>query len=191
MNVNIFLFDDFNVMDAFGPAEIFGKLPEHFHINYLSLNGDFINSVQGVKVWTEPLTDEVTGILVVPGGRGARKVLYQSQQTLERVRNMVEQADVCLSVSEGSGYLAQTGALYRRNVAAYEHNENWKRMYTAAVQWIPNVTWVADGKFYSASKTIYGIDIALGAVADMIDLDAAMKAAKQMGYAWDSEEGYS
>lgn len=36
MNVNIVLFDDFETMDAFGPAEILGKLPEHFHIRYLS-----------------------------------------------------------------------------------------------------------------------------------------------------------
>lgn len=30
MVVNVFLFDDFEVMDAFGPVEIFGRVPEHF-----------------------------------------------------------------------------------------------------------------------------------------------------------------
>ena len=30
MVVNIFLFDDFEVMDAFGPAEIFGQVSERF-----------------------------------------------------------------------------------------------------------------------------------------------------------------
>ena len=28
MVVNVFLFDDFEVMDAFGPVEIFGRVPE-------------------------------------------------------------------------------------------------------------------------------------------------------------------
>ena len=39
MKVNIILFDDFETLDAFGPAQIFGKLPEYFSINYLSVNG--------------------------------------------------------------------------------------------------------------------------------------------------------
>ena len=53
MYVNIVLFDDFETLDAFGPAEVFGKLPEEFHIRYLSVSGDVINSVHGVKVWTD------------------------------------------------------------------------------------------------------------------------------------------
>ena len=30
MVVNVFLFDEFEVMDAFGPTEVFGHVPEHF-----------------------------------------------------------------------------------------------------------------------------------------------------------------
>lgn len=41
------LFDDFECMDIFGPAEILGKLQKYFHIRYLSVSGDVINSVQG------------------------------------------------------------------------------------------------------------------------------------------------
>ena len=29
MEVNILLFDDFDTMDAFGPAEVFGSSPQH------------------------------------------------------------------------------------------------------------------------------------------------------------------
>ena len=32
MVVNVFLFDDFEAMDAFGPVQIFGTVPEHFYI---------------------------------------------------------------------------------------------------------------------------------------------------------------
>ena len=44
MYVNIVLFDDFETLDAFGPAEVFGNLPEEFHVRYLSVSGDVINS---------------------------------------------------------------------------------------------------------------------------------------------------
>ena len=33
MVVNVFLFDDFEVMDAFGLVEIFGRVPEHFYVS--------------------------------------------------------------------------------------------------------------------------------------------------------------
>ena len=36
MNINIVLFDDFETMDAFGPAQLFGKAPNHFQLRYLS-----------------------------------------------------------------------------------------------------------------------------------------------------------
>lgn len=58
-----------------------------------------------------------------------------------------------------------------------------------AVYWIENASWVADGKFYSSSSSVYGIDMALGAVADLVDIDSAWKAANEMGYTWNQEMG--
>lgn len=76
MNVNIVLYDEFETLDALGIANIFGMAPEHFYINYLSVNGGLVSSKQGVKVWTELLIpEEVEDILVLPGGRTATKLL--------------------------------------------------------------------------------------------------------------------
>ena len=36
--------DDFETLDALGIANIFGKAPEHFYINYLSVNGGIVSS---------------------------------------------------------------------------------------------------------------------------------------------------
>lgn len=49
MEVNILLFDDFDTMDAFGPAEVFGSSPQHFHVNYLSVPGNIVNSNAGCE----------------------------------------------------------------------------------------------------------------------------------------------
>ena len=69
MVVNVFLFDDFEVMDAFGPVEVFGRVPEHFYIRYISLRGGLVTGKQGIKVWTEPLNPvEIEDILLIPGG---------------------------------------------------------------------------------------------------------------------------
>lgn len=46
MVVNVFLFDDFEAMDAFGPVQIFGTVPEHFYIRFISLRGGLITEIQ-------------------------------------------------------------------------------------------------------------------------------------------------
>ena len=190
MNVNMFLFDDFDMLGAFGPAEIFSLVSGEFGINYWSLQGDIVNSSQGLKVWTEPVDLEASGgILLVPNGRGARRVLYQERSVIEQLLTLVNHSDYCMMVGDGACILAQTGALYRRNVAD-SLQENWKRMFTAAINWVPGVPWVADGKYYSSFNALHGIDMALGLIADVLDVDIAMRAADKLGYHWEVEEGY-
>ncbi len=189
MNVTIVLFDDFDALDAFGPAQIFGKIPEHFHIDYRSVNGGIINSSQGVKVWTEQLDPEAfNDVLLIPGGRGARKILHLEENTLEVMKKAAGHADHCLMVANGSALLAQTGLLYHRKIADYAFDENWKRMFTAGIVRVPNIRWMADGKYYSCSASAASMDMALGVVADMIDIDEAANIAKALGYVWDAKD---
>ncbi|MDD6616082.1 MAG: DJ-1/PfpI family protein [Lachnospiraceae bacterium] len=191
MNVNIVLFDDFETMDAFGPAQIFGKIPEHFHLNYLSVNGGIINSSQGVKVWTEILIPrEVEDILLVPGGRGARKVLCLEQEMLNILKESAKEASACMMIGNGSAVLAQTGLLYRRRIADYPGEENWKRMFTAGIVRESGAGWVSDGKYYSSSCTMAGIDMTLGVISDLVDPDVAVRAARSIGYDWDQQLEY-
>ena len=50
MVVNVFLFDDFEVMDAFGPVEILGRVPEHFYVRFISLRGGLITGKQEINL---------------------------------------------------------------------------------------------------------------------------------------------
>lgn len=185
MNVNIVLFDDFETMDAFGPAEILGKLPQHFHIRYLSVSGDVVNSVHGAKIWTDFLSpDEIDGILVIPGGKGARRLLWKDERALTIIRKSAENADFCLMIGNGSAILAQTGLLYRRRIADFPMDANWNRMFTAGIERVEGAKVVVDGKFYSCGSTTMGIDTALWAVSDILDIKEAEKAANEIGYLW-------
>lgn len=189
MEVQVILFDDFDTMDAMGPAEIFGQAPQHFHLNYRSVSGNIINSMQGLKVWTEPLNpEEIQGIAVFPGGRGARRLLYQDQKTLQAFKRTAERAEACLMTGNGCALLAQTGVLYRRKIAECRMDENWKRMFMAGVSIIPGASWVEDGKFFSSADSMTGIAMALGAVADFADFDLAVEIANRLGYQWDAED---
>lgn len=189
MEVNVLLFDDFDTLDAFGPIEVFGRAPEYFHINYLSVPGNIVNSMQGVKVWTEPLEpDEIQGIVVIPGGRGARRLLFQDSESLRLLKRMANRAEFCLMVSNGSAILSQTGILFRRKIAACKVDENWRRMFMAGVSVVEEADWISDGKFYSASSGMTGIAMALSVTADLADLDVAGRIAEQIGYHWNAED---
>lgn len=192
MNVNFLLYDDFDTMDLAGLCAVFGKLPGEFHLNYLSMNGDIINSMQGVKIWTEPLQPEMLdGIFVIPGGRGARRLIHHEEIIIDTLKKCVGKTDACLMVSNASGILAQTGLLYHRNVASCSTDENWRRMFTAAISWIPDASWVADGKFYSCKNSLSSLDMALGLVADFLDVDVAARVADELEYVWEPDEsGY-
>lgn len=188
MNVNILLFDDFETMDAFGPAEVFGKLPEAFHLRYISVSGDLINSVHGVKVWTDFLVPgEIDGVLLIPGGKGARRLLWKDERALNLLRKAAENADYCLMVGSGSALLAQTGLLYHRRIVDVTVDANWNRMFTAGIERIREAKIAVDGKFYSCLDTMSGIDMALWATADILDITAAEKAAEKMGYVWSED----
>ena len=86
MVVNVFLFDDFEVMDAFGPVQVFGCTPEHFYIRFISMRGGLINGKQGMKVWTEPLNPlEIEDIFLIPGGKGVKSFLHTEVEKGRRV----------------------------------------------------------------------------------------------------------
>lgn len=190
MEVNIILFDDFDSLDAFGVADIFGRAAGNFHINYLSVSGNIVNSMQGVKVWTEPLnTAQIRDIVVIPGGNGARRLLFQDTEAVEEIKKAVGKAQTCLLVGNGAAVLAQTGLLYRRKIADCKMDHNWRRLFMGGVSILEDVIWVADGKFYSSSSGMTGIDMALGVVADFIDIDLAYHIAEQIGHTkWDVDD---
>lgn len=190
MNVNMVLFDDFEAMDVCGPAEIFGKLQQYFHVRYLSVSGDVVNSVQGTKIWTDFLVpDEIDGILLIPGGKGARRLLWQDERTLHIIKKSAENAETCMMVGSGSAIMAQTGLLYRRKMADCSVDKNWNRMFTAGIDRIPGAKVVADGKYYSCKDTFSSLEMTLWMIADLIDIDAAIDAAQQIGYNWDGTGG--
>lgn len=72
MKINILLFNKFETLDAFGPAEIFGKAQE-FELEYFSVAGGIVTSSQNVSVITKPITEAKEDFVwLIPGGEGTR-----------------------------------------------------------------------------------------------------------------------
>ena len=109
MVVNVFLFDDFEVMDAFGPVEILGRVPEHFYVRFISLRGGLITGKQEIKIWTEPLNPvEIEDIFLIPGGTGVKSFLHmEGENGQQLLKQAVEEASFCMMVQNASALLAR------------------------------------------------------------------------------------
>jgi len=186
-NFNIILFDDFETLDAFGPAEVIGRLQETYYLRCHSLNGGIIKSRQHIPVDTLPFAEiDSTGVLLIPGGIGTR-TLANDENYIEQLRILSEKAPYVLTVCTGSALLAKTNLLNGMNATSNKRAFEWVCSTGAKVYWAKKARWVKDGKFYTSSGISAGIDMALGFVSDMHGVENAQNIANQMEYIWNPD----
>lgn len=187
MEVQIFLFPDFETLDACGPVEILGR-QEGYILRYVSNAGGIIKSSQGLPVMTER-ADRVgeADILLIPGGQGTR-TLVDDAAFIAQLRAHAERAACCLTVCTGSVLLAKTGLLDGRKATSNKCAFSWACTQRPEVIWIGHARWVTDGKYYTSSGVSAGIDMALGFIADRYGTEQAQVMAKSIEYVWNGDK---
>ncbi|MFW6148834.1 MAG: DJ-1/PfpI family protein, partial [Atribacterota bacterium] len=110
--INTILFNDFESLDVFGPIEVFGRLKEHFKINFFSQNGGIIKSSQNVPIVTETFTklEYRNNILLIPGGKGTRE-LVKDNKYIDILKMFALDSLYILTVCTGSVLFSKTGML--------------------------------------------------------------------------------
>jgi transcriptional regulator GlxA family with amidase domain len=183
LNVAFLLFENFETLDVFGVAEIFGKL-ENAKIKYYSMKGGQISNNDGIHISTENLEMirlAGTDVFIIPGGAGTRKEISNSQ-LIELISEISEKSRYVLTVCTGSALLAKTALLDGRNATTNKRAFDWVANQNSKVKWQPNVRWIADGKFYSSAGVSAGIDMALGFVSDLYGQNISINIAERIEY---------
>jgi putative intracellular protease/amidase len=184
---NFILFDDFETLDALGPAEVIGQLPQDYSLKFHSLNGGIIKSVHQVPVDTAPFAMmDSSGILLIPGGIGTRK-LVKDENFMEQLKSLSEKAQYVLTVCTGSALLAKTTLLNGRKATSNKMAFEWASSNSAEVNWAKKARWVKDGKYYTSSGVSAGIDMTLGFVGDVHGVEASRNIANYIEYIWNSD----
>lgn len=187
IDFNIFLFNDFETLDVFGPVEIIGKLNDVYKMNFFSLKGGIVTSRQKTEIVTKPYTEiDFSGILFIPGGQGTRK-LVNNEDTILLLRKIAKSALYCIAVCTGTALLAKTGLLNGVKATSNKRSFEWARSVNLEVHWIYKARWVHDNKFYTSSGVSAGIDMILGFVADKISKEKAMEIAENIEYIWNDD----
>ncbi len=183
MKVNVFLFEDFEILDAFGPVEVF-HYADGMEVGFYSSEGGIVKSVQGPRVVTEPIASaDPHAAFLIPGGIGTNGVIGDDAG-LGLVRAAAESASWVMSVCTGSRVLAAAGVLDGRRATSNKLFFDSVTPYGPGVEWERSARWVVDGKFYTASGVSAGIDMALGFVADRYGQEEAERIAGFIEHSW-------
>lgn len=183
--VGALIFPGFELLDLFGPLEMFGLLKHEFDIKLVAETAGPVASNQQARAFADTTFSEADpfDVLLIPGGIGTRKEV-NNPAVLDWITAAAEPAEYVLSVCTGSLLLAGAGLLDGRrattNKAAFEQIA----AQGPRVDWVRQARWVEDGKFITSSGVSAGMDMSLHAIAVMQDLKTAKRVADFAEYDW-------
>ncbi|MDR2379498.1 MAG: DJ-1/PfpI family protein, partial [Bifidobacteriaceae bacterium] len=180
--VSVLVFEGFELLDVFGPAEVFSQLPTAFKVELVGLSGQPVRSSQGIQVLPDygrtgaPKPD----IALVPGGAGTRR-LIDNEAFLTWLREWAGSASRIASVCTGSALLGAAGLL-----DGYRATSNKLAFDSVAARrgpiWVRQARWVADRGRWTSSGVAAGIDMAVALVRELCGAAAADAVQRAMEY---------
>jgi transcriptional regulator GlxA family with amidase domain len=190
------IFPDFELLDLFGPLEMFGMLPEHFAIRLVAERERHVASAQGPVSRADDLfADDLFAngrscdILLLPGGPGTRREV-NNPALLDWLRAQAEGAAYVASVCTGSALLARAGLLDGRTATSNKQAFAWVQAQGPRVDWQARARWVEDGRFFTSSGVSAGIDMSLALIARLHGEARARQVAAWAEYDWHSDPGW-
>jgi len=190
--LGVLLFPGFELLDVFGPLEVFGNLlmREHYAPLLVAAEAGAVVSGQVVRATADhgfadcPPLD----VLLVPGGLGTRR-LVDDPATVDWLRTRAARTELVASVCTGAALLARAGVLDGKRATTNKRSFEWVRSQGPRVEWVEKARWVVDGKFVTSSGVSAGIDMALALVARDVSPAASEQVAQLMEYRAEKDAG--
>ena len=190
-SIGVVLFEEFELLDVFGPLEMYGMVPESFEIHMVAESGGEVASRQGPRSVVEHGFGEERqfDVLLVPGGRGTRAQIG-NPRLLEWLRIQSMGAEYVTSVCTGSALLARAGVLDGVRATTNKRSFAWATSQGDNVKWEKEARWVEDGKFFTSSGVSAGMDMSLAVIGRILGQETAEQIAIWAEYEWHSEAGW-
>ena len=179
------LYPGFELLDVYGPLEMFGNLADDLEIVVVSPTGSAVKSAQ----WPSTSVDcdfesaPRLDLLLLPGGIGTLNALT-NEPLLEFLRKRAAQAEITMSVCSGSAILAKAGLLDGRRATSNKQFFSLARGAGPGVDWVEQARWVDDGEFVTSSGVSAGIDMALAVIERLWGSERAEQLAALTEYEW-------
>ena len=179
------LFPGFELLDTFGPLEMFGNMPGAVDIVTVAERKGPVRSGQGPSAMADYGFDDCPplDLLLIPGGMGTRTEV-DNAALIDWLRQRASSAEVVMTVCSGTALLARAGLLDGRRATTnkmffHEVTEQGPR-----VEWVREARWVEDGKYATSSGVSAGIDMALAVIAKLAGTQVSDSLAVATEYDW-------
>ena len=176
--IGALIFPEFELLDLYGPLEMFSMYPKEFEIRIVAQYSPDVPSSGGPRTAVD---DQITeqdqyDILLVPGGRGTRKDI-DNPVLIDWLARAAAKAEIVASVCTGSALLAKAGLLDGRAATTNKLAFDWVASHGPKTDWKRNARWVEDGNIFTASGVSAGTDMSLAVIRRLLGDKAAEKAA--------------
>ena len=194
LNLGAVLYEGFELLDLFGPLEMFTALPpELLQVVMVAQSkgpvraGSMANSPMPTCVADFGFDDAPElDLILLPGGIGTIAEL-ENEKTLSFLRERAGKAQITSSVCSGSALLAKAGLLDGHKATSNKMFFNLAVMQSDKVDWIETARWVDDGKVVTSSGVSAGIDMSLAIIARLFGQETAETIATGAEYTWHRE----
>ncbi|MBL8554358.1 MAG: DJ-1/PfpI family protein [Phenylobacterium sp.] len=185
--VGVVLYPDFEVLDVFGPVEMWANTPD-LKVIFVAQTAGPVRSAQGVSVVADHdfASAPPLDIVMTPGGVGTFAQL-RNETFLQYLRDADRGAEFTTSVCTGSALLARAGLLKGRRATSNKKFFALAEQQGGGVTWVRHARWVEDGKYITSSGVSAGTDMALGVVARLHGKEAARTLARLLEYQWSED----
>ncbi len=186
--VGTLLFPGFELLDVFGPLEMFGALPDTYRLEMVAECAGAVESRQGPKAMADvALCDaKAVDILLIPGGRGTRREVSNAP-LIAWIKRHAESSGLVATVCTGAALLARTGLIDGRKATSNKLSFDWVVSQGPNVNWQRHARWCVDGKYYTSSGVSAGMDMALALIAELNGEEQAHHAATYAEYVWNCD----
>lgn len=193
--VAILLFDDFDLIDAGGPYEVFltasrlaerdGLAPQ-YDVLLVSSGGADVVAFGGMTLTRLQDVASVgrVDIAIVPGTVDVAAAVADPV-LLATVEGLLDTSAVTASVCTGAFLLAEAGALEGKSATTHWEDVDALALTGKVAEARSGVRWVDEGDIVTAGGLTSGIHMALHLVARDFGIDHAARTARQLGLPWD------
>ncbi|MEM7016785.1 MAG: DJ-1/PfpI family protein [Pseudomonadota bacterium] len=189
------LYPGFEMLDYFGPLEMFSMLgAEQVSLYTVAQEAGPVASAIAAEVGIGPkVVADYTfndlpqmDVVLVPGGFGTIPELA-NQALLDFLVKQATDAKVVASVCTGSALLAKSGLLDGKRATSNKQFFALATQQSAAVQWVEAARWVKDGKFYTSSGVSAGTDMAVAIIEELLGPEVRDTVLKGAEYTWHAD----
>lgn len=185
------LYEGFELLDMFGPLEMFTALPaEQLRVLMVAESAGPVMAgsmsqapsaavVADYSFSTAPALD----ILLLPGGIGTLAEL-ENPAMLDFLKTRAESAQIVASVCSGSALLAKVGLLDGRRATSNKQFFSLATSQSDKVDWVERARWVDDGNRVTSSGVSAGTDMSLAIITRLFGEDTALAIAEGAEYTW-------